>query len=73
MSRRLLRPILVAVALVVSLDAGMAAKRPTRFVICETAAQEIPISIAVIHGEKVKDAVEHCQGFWNGVVLDIER
>ena len=73
MSRLLLRSILVAVTLVIGFHTDTAAKRPTRFVICDTAVQELPISIAVLHGDKMKDAVEHCLGFWNGVVLDIER
>jgi hypothetical protein len=73
MSRLLIRSVLVAVTLVISLDAGIAAKRPTRFVICDTDVEPLPISIQVVHGEKVKDAVEHCLTFWNGVVLDIER
>ena len=73
MSRLLIRSVLVAVTLVLSLDAGLAAKRPTRFVICETELQLVPISIQVLHGEKVKEAVEQCLPFWQGVVLDIER
>ena len=73
MRRLLLRSVLVAVTLIIGFHADMAAKRPTRFVICQSAVQELPISIAVFHGDKMKDAVEHCLSFWNGVVLDIER
>lgn len=74
MCKQLLRSVLVALILTMSLDAGMAAKRPPRYVVCETAVEEInPLRIEVLHGEKVKDAVEHCLSFWNGVVLDIER
>lgn len=72
MCRRILGSILVAATLVIGFHADVAARRPNRYVICETAIQGV-LSIEVLHREKVKDAVEHCLSFWHGVVLDIEK
>ena len=73
MSRLLIRSVLAAVTLAIGVQADLSAKRPTWFVVCETEIEVLPIRIQVLHREKVKDAVEHCLSFWNGVVTDIER
>lgn len=73
MCRRILLSILVAVTVVIGFHTDLAAKRPTWFVVCETEIEVLPIRIQVLHGEKVRDAVEHCLSFWNGVVIDVER